>query len=470
MKNVIVIYDDRRKPNRRIRSITGDKSYGETIVKRRTLFDVMSNRIPGLLKYCGDVLYDGNMELKDSVICHMFSNYAICSQEEWEILYNKLPFVRQNYIVLCNQQPAFAVFHDVDSYLDILEAGKDPEALADSMRSFEVLPSEAFVDLSVPEEFMKYITSGFDARFFNALEGDEYTVTKSSTNKEKLKAEYQFYYLLPEAMKMWFVMPFQYEENAEKASYRMERYHMTDLAIRYVHGAISIPEFEGILKDLFRFLSTRKEKKISMEEYTATMERLYIQKVEKRVEELTHMSGYEQLNQLIETGTGYPNLPAIVEEYKSLYLSMTARKKWIPRAVISHGDLCFSNILYQKDAQILRLIDPKGCQTEEGLYTDPYYDLAKLSHSICGGYDFLNSGLYEICLNTDMRFALSIDSDRMEYQKTFRRYLEAQDYDFAMVRLLEASLFLSMLPLHMDRVQKVFGFILNAIHIMEELK
>ena len=42
--------------------------------------------------------------------------------------------------------------------------------------------------------------------------------------------------------------------------------------------------------------------------------------------------------------------------------------------------------------------------------------------------------------------------------------------DFVLIRLYETSLFLSMLPLHMDRPQKVFGFIMNALAIMDRLE
>ena len=37
MKRVIVVYDDSFMPNKEIRTITGDKTYGETIFKRVTL-------------------------------------------------------------------------------------------------------------------------------------------------------------------------------------------------------------------------------------------------------------------------------------------------------------------------------------------------------------------------------------------------------------------------------------------------
>ena len=137
---------------------------------------------------------------------------------------------------------------------------------------------------------------------------------------------------------------------------------------------------------------------------------------------------------------------------------------------MGHGDLCFSNILYSKEANVLKLIDPKGALKEEELYTDLYYDLAKLSHSICGCYDFFNTGLYQISMDRDMKLSLSIDANPEPYMEIFGEYLKNNGFDMALVRLYEASLFLSMLPYHMDQPGKVFGFIMNAIRILKEVE
>ena len=115
----------------------------------------------------------------------------------------------------------------------------------------------------------------------------------------------------------------------------------------------------------------------------------------------------------------------------------------------------------------MKLIDPKGAETEEELYTDPYYDLAKLSHSVCGAYDYFNSDLFEITLDDDMRLKLHVDCDNAVYEAIFKEYLEKHRLDYDLIRLYETSLFLSMLPLHIDREKKVMGFLLNAISIME---
>ncbi|MBC7389181.1 MAG: hypothetical protein H7329_08235, partial [Opitutaceae bacterium] len=42
-------------------------------------------------------------------------------------------------------------------------------------------------------------------------------------------------------------------------------------------------------------------------------------------------------------------------------------------------------------------------------------------------------------------------------------------YNYELVRIFEASLFLSMLPLHIDNPKKVLAFILNAINILTEI-
>ena len=137
---------------------------------------------------------------------------------------------------------------------------------------------------------------------------------------------------------------------------------------------------------------------------------------------------------------------------------------------VAHGDLCFSNILYNHDVNLLKLIDPKGAETEDELYMNPYYDIAKLSHSVCGSYDYFNSDQYEISMDPDMRLKLTVDSDNDRYVKIFYEYLNENGIDPLLIRIYETSLFLSMLPLHMDREKKVLGFILNAIRIMDELE
>ena len=54
------------------------------------------------------------------------------------------------------------------------------------------------------------------------------------------------------------------------------------------------------------------------------------------------------------------------------------------------------------------------------------------------------------------------------HQKAFYALVENLNLDLALLRVLEASLFLSMLPLHADNEQKVLAFLLRGIQILEE--
>lgn len=65
---------------------------------------------------------------------------------------------------------------------------------------------------------------------------------------------------------------------------------------------------------------------------------------------------------------------------------------------------------------------------------------------------------------------LEIPFNNREYQEIFRKKVVENGFDYWSVRIYEASLFLSMLPLHMDNPHKVFGFILNVKNILKEIE
>ena len=126
--------------------------------------------------------------------------------------------------------------------------------------------------------------------------------------------------------------------------------------------------------------------------------------------------------------------------------------------------------MYNKSTKTLKFIDPKGALKEEELWTNPYYDVAKLSHSVCGKYDFFNNALFDIKVDIDFDYNLEIPFDNSKYVEIFRKKVKENGFDYWSVRIYEASLFLSMLPLHIDNPHKVFGFILNVRNILREIE
>ncbi len=480
-EKILIVYDDTSEKNDIIRDVIGSKGFGEVIVKKKRLDSYFKESIAK----CFDCfewktvssIYEFNELSKEieqtkyaqTKILHCFSSFIISDAEKAAFALKKIEFAEKPYAIKSGEKCVAVIFESAKSYsafLSLIESSTKESAK--SVEDFFL--AQGFTDISVTSNFIQCIAGNFDARFFNSLSGDEYTIVKSSTNKKKIKAEYQFYHLLPEDMKFWFVLPFNYKEDENKASYTMERLHTTDLAIKWVHGSIDEGEFRSILDKYFVFFKSRHTKEISDSEYKKISDFLYVEKVKERIETLKKMEISKKIEDFMKYGCEVKSLDSLFEKYLSLKNSVESSKKYKSISVIGHGDPCFANVMYNRSTELLKFIDPKGALTEAELWTNPYYDIAKLSHSVCGLYDFFNNALFDISLDENFMLKLHIDFDNSIYKKIFYAKLEENGFDVLSVRIYEASLFISMLPLHIDNPHKVFGFILNSIRILEEIE
>ena len=323
------------------------------------------------------------------------------------------------------------------------------------------------IDLRDEPVLQEFLSGQFDARHFNSVERDRYTVIKRSQNREKLKEEFDFYYLVPPVMQTFLVQPFDFQDDGKWASYRMERVGAPDMATQWINGAIQPHELERFLSHLFYFIDIRPRRQASRSESAAVHKFLYEDKVKSRIAALMAHPAYPQLAPLLQSACG--GIDRVVEGYFQL-LEETRRHAQFDDLVVGHGDPCFSNIFYSKASQYLKLIDPRGAKSEEALFTHPLYDVAKISHSVQGGYDFINNGKFDITVDGALRARLKIESPSLGWAaEMFQRQLEKSGFDPRLIRLYEASLFISMLPLHIDRPRKVLAFAINAADILASL-
>jgi hypothetical protein len=324
------------------------------------------------------------------------------------------------------------------------------------------------IDLSDEVTLLEFLSGTFDARFFNEIQRDAYTIKKTSTDRTKLKREYTLFELLPPRMQMFFIRPFDFTDDGTTASYRMERLFVPDMAVQWLHGAFTQVEFSRFLDHVLHFVTTRVTRPAQGGEAAAAIEALFVTKVRERVEAIIAAHEYTALKPLIDQACG--GLSALFARYLALLQRWRSR---LPTGLmaIGHGDLCFSNILYAKSSQTMKLIDPRGAAVEADLWTHPYYDIAKLSHSVSGNYDFVNQDMFEVQIDESLRPRLILDRAPDGWASAmFVERLPAAGFDPDLVRLCEASLFISMLPLHVDRPRKVLGFVLLAIGIVEALE
>ena len=468
---VIFIYYDRSSNDDLIIETIGKCYFGDVIKQKERIEEKYKKIVRSALP---DVVWKRvKCETQDNILTKMgkyadedirvifaLSDYVVSDVDTFALSLQKVLYIEESYSGLIDGKPGIWFFKDINSFIKYYENKNDNE--------YDSFNMEGLYCINQYDSFVRYVTGNLDSRYFNSISGDEYTITKSSTNKSKIYAEYMFYKLLPEDMQHWFVQPFGYSEGEKSASYSMERMHMTDLSIKWVHGSIVEEDFNDLLDLYFRFFSSRHVKKCSPQEYNDCRDQLYVNKVQDRVKQLQNLNEYEKISELL-TVAGI-NLNDLVKRYLALKNKYEANIKLDNILVIGHGDPCFSNTLYSKKAHMLRFIDPKGATKEEELWTNPYYDIAKLSHSICGCYDFINNKLYELKINEGFDILLDIPCDIQKYKDIFNSKLISEGMDYYLIRIYEVSLFLSMLPLHIESPIKVVSFIINAKNILDELE
>jgi hypothetical protein len=359
---------------------------------------------------------------------------------------------------------------DLRRLVEAASGGGTAAEVASLGAQLPIVPADVVIDdLRDPVQLLAAITSTFDSRHFNSVTvEDRFTIVKRSTDVAKARREYAYFGLLPASMRRFFVEPFDLRVDERGASYRMERLLVPDVALQWLHHAFQPAQFEQLLDALFYFLGARQKRAVEPREARRVADALYVEKVKERVAALVAMEAFQGIAPQCRIAFG--GVEALLARYLDLYAALGARRD-DATLVVGHGDLCFSNILYNRAFATLKLVDPRGASDADELFVDPWYDLAKLSHSIEGGYDLINAGFFTIELDGAGIPQLRIHGPSHAAEvAAFRRRCRQAGFDPRLVRLYEASLFISMAPLHIDAPRKVMAFLMNAVRILDEVE
>jgi hypothetical protein len=492
MTQLKLIYDDSVSVVPEVTDIVGIRHYGDLLHGKKRLSSIITESAAGAgindilhirqlndLKTFAERLGHQQVGLR---FLYLPSNIvALGGRQVLTDLFGKLRWLRQNVLVTASTGQggwSGAASVDLDTFRHLIDqrcAGTIQGLQGERRGNFADIGNGAgLIDLSDKARLLKFLGTHFDVRHFNAISYDDHVIRKSSRNKDKIHQEFNYWGLLPDEMKFWFVQPYDLRDDGETASYAMERLNIPDMALQWIHGAVSMDAFNRFLDRAFYFLQQRPARKIESHEATKHRHTLYRDKVTARVTDLQKSTHAPQINNLLkvrDTGSSIDRFDNLVGRYFALLDRLEPRRSE-RLAVIGHGDFCFSNILYEKGSNLMRLIDPRGASKDDDLWTDPYYDVAKLSHSILGSYDFINNGLYDVTLDEALAPMLNlyIASPLEEMQQAFKERLIRHGFDLPLVRLYEASLFLSMVPLHIDVPSKALAFLMNADTILTKLE
>ena len=479
--SVVLVYDDRKQIPPELVSLVGPTRFGEIVFRQRKIADCVDDisRRSGLetvLKiseqYEEATVVSMIKELGCRRVIHLPSSLAPTYEEHAIDRLSRLSLINDFCCGTIQSEPLGLFAASANDYCNRIPQifGATPSIISNLDYQIHYVPvDDAFVDLRNVISLVDFLSGSFSSRYFNQVEKLRELIVKRSTNIDKIKAEHDFYRLLPENMRPWFVMPFDLKVEGTVAQYSMERLLLLDMGQQWVNGAITLGDFSQFLENISRFLDGRRRRSCSRRAAEKHFDDLYINKIHARQMDLESTNLISYLDAMLRHGTGYASLKHLNEAYFDLIAPY--RKNVLDFEVIGHGDLCFSNILYDKRIRLLKLIDPKGATAENDIFTDPYYDFAKLSHSVLGGYDFVVNGLYEIVVNHDVTLGLvTLKPQSTQFGAKFLDFIVASKFDTKRMRLHEASLFLSMLPLHKNNRRNVLAFALIAAHILDEVR
>ncbi len=478
---LLLIFDDREFTAGEVRSLVGVRRFGDVIFKRRPLYEHFCDALPEWAKQRLIRLQN------DSDLAALRSNLETCREDMAAcVIAGRSGFPRADLLTQLVERLPYAEEDFTDSlYKPLVVFWRNAHDLVDYWSEFTSSPLHTWeqswqhsqrlqslqpVDLGKIRDFLSFSSGSTATRHFNEVLIDAYYYTKSSKDKRKMQAEYFFYGLVPERMRPWLIQSFDFKDEGQRASYKMLRYYLADAALQWVHGAFEADTFAPFVERLMFFISDRPKQVCSKDQSAALAKELFVTKLERRVKEFLAMAEGTRINQLASSANPELDLSHLLSRYLKLFKRFEKAFSFDYR-VVGHGDPCLSNVLYDQQRYLLKLIDPKGALTEEELWTHPLYDLCKISHSVLGDYDFINNGLYKVGFADNNDLVLSFShTNHASLKPIFSNQVKSMGHDVRIMRLGEASLFLSMLPLHIDYPNKVLAFMLNARQILNEVE
>lgn len=326
-----------------------------------------------------------------------------------------------------------------------------------------------FADLTHTGTVLRLFSSGFSLRYFNSLQlSRNVFFLKKSKNVEKMVAEHTFFSQLPAQVRPYFPQVGELLNEQTVAGYEIEIIPTLDVAKLLLNGVFNDAERASSLMNLIgQYLEACPVKTVSQQEYQAVMYQLFVQKIKDRQQATLELPCIAQLNDVCRLN-GYESFVAFSQGYMQQVEQGIACCQE-NELVFSHGDLFFSNILFDPVRHYIKLIDPKGASQTDGIPSlmPAWYDLAKLSHSFLGQYDLMVYNLIDVVMQENMRLGLrSIVSQGLVHLRTcFLQFLSERKISLRQLRLYEGTLFLSMLPLHADNPLRMQKQLIRAMEL-----
>ncbi len=431
----------------------------------------------GVLVYLGDTIYKGALSFKKSFLV---TSSAYEDPRKWCFVEKgkaNLRFINKPQEYAGNGSVLTGIYFFKNASLlkkaargikkqsieisDILEAygAREP---------FALVKAAGWYDCGNIENYYRARIDFLRIRSFNSITYNELYgyVTKRSQNSKKLEHELRWFLNLPEELKIFTPRVVNHAVSKKRVEYSLEFYGYPSLADMFLFGYEDLKIWKSIISYVFKIHALFKKHRapVAFEHFHD----MYYNKTVERLSELYKDPFWKALlerDTVILNGKPHKNIPHLIEKLPGL-----VRKLYKKSDIgIIHGDLCLSNILFDPGSKLMKLIDPRGCFGKESIYGDSKYDLAKLRHSFCGNYDFIVSDLFKVSYDDGIfRTDIHCEEHHDEIAKIFDAETKKASYDIRSIKLIEALLFISMIPLHANSRERQLMMYARGVELLQE--
>ena len=298
-------------------------------------------------------------------------------------------------------------------------------------------------------------------RHFNHLRVANGVLTKSSIDARKMAAEADWFEQAPASVKPFLPSYIARKENAP-SGYVLEYMHLAALNELYVFGRLPQRVWKKIFAACNTYLDTASRVPLPAKSFDNGARATYYDKTAARLLQFSQQADIDLDRAWSFNGLATPSLRVMSQQAAHTVLRNPDAASFI------HGDLCFSNILFDFRAGRIKIIDPRGldAQGNATAFGDMRYEIGKLAHSVIGLYDFIIAGFFDLEISNDaVQFVVHgnrIDPVKALFLNTEFLGRRPASWDCHPIMLL---LFLSMLPLHADDPRRQQALMANCLRI-----
>lgn len=322
----------------------------------------------------------------------------------------------------------------------------------------------------------KYYNSKLEvkAREFNhiAIDKNRGILRKTSDDKDKFIGEIKWYLKLPGDVE--YVRPRIFAYSTEYASpyVSMEYYAYHTVHELFLYGDLTLQQWEDVFRRIRFICGDFKRYTVRDENIIPALEDMYLTKTLQRFERMQNDERFKHFFEkpIMVNGRTYKSLKSVADLLRWIVPQMLYD---VDSFSIIHGDLCFANIMIDGNLSFVKVIDPRGKFGQYDIYGDNRYELAKLFHSVDGKYDFIIKDLFvtEYDLEkADISYRIQDRKRDFELYEVFKSAFGAEiGSDLKKIELIEALLFLSMIPLHGESLEHQIVMLGTGLDILNRV-